>query len=382
MDLITWNDLKSLAAPYPGWCVSILMPTHRAGQDTKQDPIRFRNLVREAQERLKSKGLRAPEMDSLLEPAQRLLQDAAFWRHQSDGLAMFLSPEAFYVYRCPVRFQELVVASDRFHLKPLLSLFTGNGHFYVLALSQNQVRLLEGTRFTVDEISPEGLPASLDEAFPDREPRKHIQFHTGSSSGGGRGQRAAVFHGHDPSDESEDRLIDYFRQINRGLNDMLKGEQSPLVLAGVDYLAPLYRQVNSYPNLLAGSVTGNPEMLKPEALHAQAWEIVQPHLVQAQQQAIARYRHEASAGRTANDIAEVVLAATHGRVDLLFVALDVQQWGSLDGEQVHLHPGPEPGDHDLLDLAAIQTILNSGTVYAVEPEQVPDQMPLAAILRY
>jgi hypothetical protein len=35
----------------------------------------------------------------------------------------------------------------------LLSLFTGNGHFYILALSQNQVRLLEGTRYTVDEIS-------------------------------------------------------------------------------------------------------------------------------------------------------------------------------------------------------------------------------------
>jgi hypothetical protein len=28
-------------------------------------------------------------------------------------------------------------------------------------------------------------------------------------------------------------------------------------------------------------------------------------------------------------------------------------------------------DEDLLDLAALHTLLNSGTVYAVEPEQVP-----------
>jgi hypothetical protein len=47
-----------------------------------------------------------------------------------------------------------------------------------------------------------------------------------------------------------------------------------------------------------------------------------------------------------------------------------------------VHQDPEPGDEDLLDLAAIQSILNGGTVYAVEPEQVPDHAPLAAVFRY
>ena len=74
MDLITWDDLKALTGRYPGWCVSILMPTHRAGQETQQDPIRLKNLVREVEERLKAKGLRSPEIAGLLEPAQLLLQ--------------------------------------------------------------------------------------------------------------------------------------------------------------------------------------------------------------------------------------------------------------------------------------------------------------------
>ena len=47
-----------------------------------------------------------------------------------------------------------------------------------------------------------------------------------------------------------------------------------------------------------------------------------------------------------------------------------------------LEPEPAPGDEDLLDLAAIQTILNGGTVYVVEPEQVPGQTLLAAVFRY
>ena len=37
---------------------------------------------------------------------------------------------------------------------------------------------------------------------------------------------------------------------------------------------------------------------------------------------------------------------------------------------------------DLLNIAAIQTFLNSGTVYAVEPDAVPGQGPVAAVFRY
>jgi hypothetical protein len=49
---------------------------------------------------------------------------------------------------------------------------------------------------------------------------------------------------------------------------------------------------------------------------------------------------------------------------------------------VDLHPEPEPDDEDMLDFAAIHTLLNGGTVYAVEPEKVPDEAPAAAIFRY
>ena len=69
---------------------------------------------------------------------------------------------------------------------------------------------------------------------------------------------------------------------------------------------------------------------------------------------------------------------------MLFVAIGVQRWGSFDPDTdaVHWHDKAEPGDEDLLDFAAIQTFLNGGTVYAVEPENVPDDRHLAAIFRY
>jgi hypothetical protein len=83
-------------------------------------------------------------------------------------------------------------------------------------------------------------------------------------------------------------------------------------------------------------------------------------------------------------VKEAVLAAHHGQVDILFVAVGVQVWGNFDPgtDTVHMHQDPEPGDEDLLDLATIQSTLNGGTVYAVEPEQMPDHASLAAVFRY
>ena len=176
MDAITITELKTLLTGYSGWHVSLFMPTHRAGRDLEQDPIRLNNLLREAEQRLQDKGLqqdkalqgkglRSPDVREMLKPAQRLLQEPGFWRNQSDGLALFFTPETFHYYRLPLPFEELVVISNRFHLKPLLPFFASDGHFYILALSQNQIRLLEGTRHTVDEIDLESVPSSIAEAL-------------------------------------------------------------------------------------------------------------------------------------------------------------------------------------------------------------------------
>jgi hypothetical protein len=49
---------------------------------------------------------------------------------------------------------------------------------------------------------------------------------------------------------------------------------------------------------------------------------------------------------------------------------------------VELHAKPTDVSEDLLDLAAIQTLLNGGTVYTIEPEAVPDGSAIIALLRY
>ncbi|MBN1103128.1 MAG: hypothetical protein JXL84_06920 [Deltaproteobacteria bacterium] len=383
MDAISMEELKgTFLSRYPDWCVSLFMPTHRAGRQTRQDPIRLKNLLRSVDERLAEKGLRPPEVQEMLKGPGRLLHDRAFWQHQSDGLALFFSKEAFHSFRLPLPFEELVVIANRFHVKPLLPILTSDAHFYILALSRNRIRLLEGTRHTVDEIDTGDLLRRLEEAFPSEPPERQLQFHTRAPAG--KDGRAAMFHGHDPGDEAKGDILRRFRMIDKELPNMITGARSPVVLAGVEYLLPIYREASAYPHLAEQGIPGNPEGLKPEELHGQAWSIVEPLFEKAREKAADQYRRSSGTGLTTTGIREAVSSAHQGRVDVLFVAVGVQVWGDFDpgAHEVHVHREAEPGDEDLLDLAAITTILNGGTVYAVDREKVPGHAPLAAVFRY
>jgi hypothetical protein len=380
-DLFERRDLEALTRPRVGPCVSVFLPTHRGGAQSEQDPIRLKNLLSEAERRVIETGARAAAAKDTLAPARALLREGLFWRNQADGLALFLSPGWFRSYRLPLEFPELVTVADRFHLKPILPLMAGDGRFYVLALSQNEVRLLEGSRHGVHEVDLEDVPASLREALRFDHPEKELLFHIAGREGGA----TAVFHGHGIGGEvDKERIGRYLRLVDSALARVLQDRQSPLILAGVEYVQAIYRGVSHYPTLLHQGIPGNLEHLRAEELHQRAWPLVEPVFRRDQEAAAARYRELAGTGLALGDLREVLPAAHHGRIEVLFVALGENRWGSFQEEtgQMSEHEGPEAGGEDLLDLAAVRTVLGGGSVYAVPREEVPGGSTAAAILRY
>jgi hypothetical protein len=382
MDLFTRADLNTLLVQPRTPCVSVFMPTHRAS--SQEDPIRWRVHIEQAEKNLIVTGLRASEVKELLAPAQHLLENVSFWKHQCDGLAFFRAPEFMRLYRLPLAFEDLVVVADRFQVTPLLPLLISSGRFFVLALSQNAVRLLEGSRYSVSEVDLKGVPRSLAEALLAHDSDEPLTFHSRPTSGGGW---APIFGGHGVGghgvgiDDKKEELLRYFQRIDRGLHPLLRDEKAPLVLAAVDYLRPIYRQANTYPQLVEQAVEGNPDRLSNAELHDRAWALVQPHFERAQKQAVAQYRQLAGTGRTAHEVREVVPAACEGRIETLFVALGRQRWGKFDpvGGRLEEHEQEKPGDSDLLNLAATHTLGHGRSVYAVEPEKMPDTGLLAAV---
>ena len=375
MDIFDRSHLEDLLQAQAQPCVSIFLPTHRAGREVQQDPIRLKNLLREAEKRLSELGARSA--NGITTAAHDLVSDSYFWRHQGDGLALFLSPTHHRQYRLPASFEELVVVADHFHLKPLLPLMSSTEHFYVLGLSQKYVKLFRGGRFSVGEVQLDGVPDSLADAlrFDDREPS--LQSHGGRTT--------AIFHGQGlGKDDPKDDIKRYFRQIDAGLHEILRGERSPLVLAGVDYLLPLYREITQYPNVIAEGVVGSPEHVSVNELHAEAWKLVAAQFSQHRSAAKAHYLSVANTPQGSSDVKRVIRAAHQGRVESLFVAVGEHLWGRWNPETdaIQINDQSRAGDVDLLDAAAAQAWMHGGSVFAVAPGEVPGDGKLAAVLRF
>ena len=354
----------------------------------QQNPLRLRNQIREVENRLLLSKSRFIDREELLKPMQALLDDTQFWLHQSDGLAIFRSPKLFHYYRLSSKFQEQVVVSDHFYLKPLLPFLTNDGRFYILALSQNKLRLLECTRYSATEVElPESVPGSLSEALKYDDPENQLNYHSSSSGSliGKGGRRGTIFHGQGVgTDDEKDNILRYFQQVDKGLHELLHNEKAPLVLAGVDYLLPIYQKANTYAHLIDQGLQGNPDKLRTEDVHSQALPIVEPYFQKAQREVFDFYREYAGTERVSNNTGKIVLAAFYGRVENLFAAVNEEQWGIFDpvSNIVHIHKEARFNDDDLLDVAATQTLLHGGSVYAVDRAQMPDEGLLAAVYRY
>ncbi|MBI5961093.1 MAG: hypothetical protein HY866_20305 [Chloroflexi bacterium] len=376
MDSLTREALTALLETEGEWCVSVLLPTMRTGTEVQQNPIRFKNLVREAENQLAQLNVRTPDIETLLKPAHALLNDAEIWRQMGDGMAFFSAPGYSSALRLPVHFDELVVVKRRFHLKPLLELLSNDGQFFVLALSQDRIRLLEGTRHSVSELDLTRVPESLSAALEYERPSRALRMAPVGLHGFGGGEE----------EETKLDILRYFKMVDKGVRDLFGERRAPLVLAGVDYLLPIYREANTYPHLLDGGLTGSPEALNAKELHQRAWEVVKPYFEKNQKEQADLFLQLAgqNADRASTDLKQVVQAAHEGRIAALFVARGVQEWGvyRAHSHNVHVHPTQQPGDHDLLDLAAVQTFASGGDVYIMDQDGVPGGQSFAAIFRY
>jgi hypothetical protein len=385
VDLFTENDLRDLVTMRSKYCISLFMPTYKVGADIQQNAPRFKNLISEAQELLISAGVRPTEAAGLLEPARRFLRNGNFWQNQADGLAAFLSPGLVKIYRLPAIMPEKAVIGSKFYLKPMLPLLTGNTKYYLLDLDINGVRLFEGTRYMLSQVESEKIPKSLAETLGFDTQEKEVQFASKPAIVGDNS--VTVFGYGRQTDKQKVNIVNYFHKVNDAIADILQGSNAPLVLAGVEYLHPLYKDTNSYPYLVENGITINIQNLSLQGLHDKVWSIVNSIFQKTQERDTDNYKILSGERKStaANDLKTIVTGAQHGRVETLFITDGATVvWGKYDEsrQEIEIHPSALPGDEDLLDRAAINTLLRGGVVYIVEPENMPDVTPAAALLRY
>jgi hypothetical protein len=376
MDIFNAHDLTRLADQRGGTRISLFLPTNRGGPQTERNRIQLKNLLRHAQHALHTDGMRTGQIDAILEPGHHLLDLMGLWDQPSDGMALFLGPDGLRHLRIPLRLPELVTVGDRFVVRPLLPLLIAGGHFYVLALTQDEIRLFQGTRFGLDQAQLDGLPLAVWLTMPRRQPQVHAFLADRGGSGG-----RAVFHG-SGDDDAKPLVLRHFQRVDQALRELLGGDQAPLVLAGVRSLQAIYHQANTHPRLLATGVDGSPRDMSPAQLHHRVWPLVEPVLRGHEAAAATAYRALQGTGRTSSEPAEVLVAAQQGRVDTLFLSTDTPEWRTSPDARPLVRLGNTPSASERLDIAAVATLRHAGTVYAVPASRMPGINPVAATLRY
>lgn len=381
---------KELFAELAGFnadnCISLFFATHRAGVEVNEhfDPIQFKNALQDVTNRLKEKGLDQGYIEHLLKPGYDMIRDDSFWVKLTPGLAVFIANGYFKYIKMPLSPVEETIIENSFYVAPLVPVMTSKEQFYLLVISKKQAKLFRADKFGMEYVPVENLPKGIEDVQSD-DKDDETTFRTGGRGGRG-GTGGANFHGiggGNPDDKTN--IATYLEAVDDVIwKNVLSKETSPLLLAGVEYLIPIYKSVSDYNHIWEDALTGSHEHEDTATLYRQAIEKMKPYFQQRVNNALADYGNKSATALTSSIAADVIPAAYYGKVSHLFVCKGEHIWGKFDENlnELLMHDNQDAGGEDLLDNAVEKTILMGGEVFILDKEQMPADSQLAAIMRY
>lgn len=377
MRQLTTDVLRELLNTEEAPCISLYQPTHRANPDKLQDPIRYKNLVREAENSLREK-FRGREIRPLLEPFQALADNNLFWTHPQDGLAVLASVERFEVFRLQRPTKEFVVVANRFYLKPLLRIVQSADRYQVLCLDQHQVKLFEGNRDALDEMDMEDMPATIKEVLGEQltESQRRIAYNA----------EPAVFRGQGGKKDERDKDRErFFRVIDREvLARFSRPAGLPLILAALPEYHSEFRRISQNPFLQPEGVEKHFDALNAEQLRTEVWRVVEPKYLARLARLIEDHRTAVARNQGTSDLSDAAQAAAAARIGILLIEADRRIPGRFDSATGKISQDrlddPEVGD--MLDDVAETVLRSGGEVVVVPAQRMPTTSGLAAIFRH
>jgi hypothetical protein len=368
VDIPTQPEIRALFEARADACVSIYLATTPETQNVTLSRISFGNLTRTALKQLDAAGFDKRRRAALEEQLLALDEDDQFWRLQANSLAVLATPDSLRTFRLATEVTETVEVSDRFHLKPLIRAMAFPQHAFVLALSENDARLVEVfADQPATAVSVPGLPDSAADAAG-RSPVNNLTQDTTQANSEGR----------------KKLLLSFVRKVDAALRPVLAGRETPLILAATEPLGPIFRAVNSYPGLLAEGVSASPDHMSKSELASASRSVLDGLYASQIETALALFHERVGSHRAITDLSAVARAATFGAVELLLVDIDKVMPGTVDETDgtVALATKPSADSYGVIDEITGRVILAGGKVLAVRRADMPDDAAVAAILRY
>jgi hypothetical protein len=384
LGILTKDAFTELAGFQGQPSVSIFLPTHKAGVEVNEqvDLIAFKNVLQSLEKQLNEKKIEQAVIKRILEPAYELLRQDKFWYDLSNGLAVFISDNYFRYLRLPGTVTEQTRINSSFCVSPLIPFIVKEEYFYILDIAKKFPRFYRADMFGIEHLQIEEMPTGVDDVVHFEEKADEKLFRTGGSGRMG----AANFHGlgGGKPDEKEHIAI-YLEEVDDTIwKTHLNRSNAPLLLAGQDFLIPIYKAVSDYPYIWPEALKGNHHQQNDNELYHEAMQVMQPYFDQRLNKYLDDYGNKSATQLTCSVVADVVPAAYYGQIAQLFVKKGSQVWGTFNEQEnkLTIEEKEKEGTEDLIDKAIIKTIQNGGDVFMLDAEQMPVQGELAAVLRY
>ncbi|MBL8905884.1 MAG: hypothetical protein JNM20_04325 [Rhizobiales bacterium] len=368
VDLPSLAELKALISTRADACLSIYVQTTPQTQHVAQSRVQYGNLVRDGLKLMEEAGIDKRRRALLETECAALGADDEFWKYQAHSLAVLATPDNLKSFRLATSVKDTVQVADRFLLKPLLRAIAFPQTAYILALSENAVRLIKiFPDLPPTEVKVAGLPQSAADA-------------AGRASINNLTQNTRLANA-----EGQTVLLrQYARQVDSALRPVLSGQDLPLILAATQPLDAIFRNLNSYPALLKPAIVASPDRMNESELAGAARPILDQYYREEAAAALGQFEARLGERRATSDLAEIARAATAGAVSLLMVDIDKTIEGRVsdaDGA-LSLAGKPAPMDYDIIDEIAGRAILHGAKFLALRAPDLPGNSSLAAILRY
>jgi Bacterial archaeo-eukaryotic release factor family 11 len=388
IDIPTLDGFKVLAATKDDVCVSLFVATSPFGDRAEANRVAFKDLAREALAQLQQAGIDRRRIEPIAgrlghlsgtilentddnkfryrerDPSAEIDE---FWRAQANGLAVLATPETMRTFRLPNRPSPLAEVAGRFHLTPLIRAMVEPHDIFVLALSENHVRLVHAfVNLPPVRVQVTGLPKSAKDATG--RPSVNVRSPHGRIHGW-EGQKVL--------------LHQYARKVDQAVRSALAGRTAPLVLAAAEPLASIFRSVSSYPRLVEDMIGGSPDDVSDRQLEDAALPILDRLYTRELKAILARY-DELKPRRATTDVSYAAHAATAGALDQLLVDLDTNIPGvvsDIDGT-VTYSTADNVETYSVIDEVARRALCTGARVLGGKRDELPDRAPLVAVLRY
>ncbi len=340
---------------YP--CVTITLPTHRTSPENKQDPIRLRNLVKQARERL-HKEFSKRELNGI-ESNLAKAEETVDHNINKEGLIVYINEDLFKTVRVPFPVEENVLVDDNFATRHVIRALHSSENYYILTLSQQKARLFEAYNKEVNEIRDFGFPMENQLYTTDK-----LQ----KSMGG----------------KEDDLMREFFNRVDKNFQEAYKAEPHEVFVCTVERNHQFIREVADNKDIILGGINRNADEATRAELSQWCWPEVSEILKKRRHEILGELAKAQSANKVSSDMSDMWRMANQGRVDTVVVEKGFFQPAIIVGDTIELSDDASKSgvSDDIVDEMIELVMQMKGKAVFVDDGSLEKYQRMAMILRY